>query len=336
MAATGVSAGLAAWLGASGSEHPGDIAKPAVSTKEPALHPRRSTGFVFHEDYLRHDVGAGHPESPARLEWLLHRLRVTGLERELRRIEPAGDPEPAIRSLHGEAHVARVDEEASDPAVCRKAVAGVLSAVNAVCLGEVRNAFSAIRPPGHHATDTGPYGFCYFGNVAVAARHAREVHGLERILIVDWDYHHGNGTEWAFYNDPSVLFFSTHDVGAFPGTGLPERTGVGPGRGYNINVPLSRGAGDRAILGAFETRLLPAAERFRPELVLISAGFDARKDDTLGKFEVTDEGFARLTRLVMHIAETHAGSRVVSVLEGGYNPDGLARAVEAHIAELLS
>ena len=293
------------------------------------------TGFVFDNEYLRHTLGPGHPESPKRLKAILKRLETAGLEKALKFIAPTGVPMPHIKIVHPDPHIKLVIKQAHDESICRLAVAGALSAVDAVCTGEVLNAFCAIRPPGHHATDTGEYGFCFYNNVAIAARYAQQKYGLKRILIADWDYHHGNGTEWAFYQDPTVLFFSTHALYAFPGTGYSDKTGKGKGQGFNINVPLPHGASDRAILNAFAKRLVPAADRFQPDLVLISAGFDSRKDDLLGDFAVTDEGFYELTKLMMSIAETHSHSRVVSLLEGGYNTQGLALAVESHLRALL-
>ena len=237
--------------------------------------------------------------------------------------------------MHSAEHIARAAEQAHDDAICRLAVSGALSAIDAVCAKKVRNAFCAIRPPGHHAANNGEFGFCFYNNVAVAARYAQKKHKLNKILIVDWDYHHGDGTEWAFYNDPSVLVFSTHALYAFPRSGAAEKTGDGKGKGFNINVPLPREADDKAVIQAFENKLLPAVKSFKPELVLISAGFDARHDDPLGDFYFTDKGFASLTRMVMRIAAEHSESRLVSLLEGGYNLNGLALAVEAHLRELM-
>lgn len=294
------------------------------------------TGFVFHEEYVRHTLGPRHPESPERLKAILRRMKSTGLDQAVTPVSPEGNPLPWIRTIHTESHIRLVARQAYDDSICRLAVAGALSAVDAVCEGRVRNAFCALRPPGHHATDGGESGFCFFNNVAIAARYAQQKHGLAKVLIADWDYHHGDGTEWAFYEDPSVLFFSTHRLEAYPGTGFPERRGRGKGYGYNINVPLPANADDRAILRAFETTLVPAADRFEPDFVLISAGFDSREDDLLGDFAVTDEGFAGLTRIMMSIAQQHARGRLVSVLEGGYNPSGLALAVESHIRTLLN
>jgi acetoin utilization deacetylase AcuC-like enzyme len=294
-----------------------------------------ATGFLGDPRYLGHTLGIGHPESPERLRAILREMKRSGLDGATRPVAPSVEPTAYIRAVHPEAHIARVAQQARDESICRLAVSGVLDAVDAVCSGVVTNAFCAVRPPGHHAADRGESGFCFYNNVAIAARYAQRKHGLARILIVDWDYHHGDGTEWAFYDDPSVLFFSTHALYAFPGTGAAERTGEGKGKGYNINVPLPRGADDGTILRAFTERLVPAANRFRPDLVLISAGFDSRRDDLLGDFAVTDAGFVELTKRVMAIAAGHARSRVVSVLEGGYNTAGLALAVAAHVRTLL-
>lgn len=293
------------------------------------------TGFIFHNDYLQHKLSQGHPESPKRLAAIRDRMKASGLREAVKQIKPLGNPLPAIRRIHAQPHINLAVKAARDPSICFLAVSGALAAVDLVCTGQLRNAFCAIRPPGHHATNTGLYGFCFFNNIAIAARYAQIKFKLKKILIVDWDYHHGNGTEWAFYDDPSVLFFSTHRLKAFPFTGFPERRGQGRGYGYNINIPLAKGAGDKDILSAFEADMLPAAERFKPELVLISAGFDSRKNDPLGDFEVTDDGFARITAMTKSIAEQYAHARIVSLLEGGYHPEGLASAVVSHIAVLL-
>jgi acetoin utilization deacetylase AcuC-like enzyme len=217
----------------------------------------------------------------------------------------------------------------------RIAAGGLLEAVDAVCTGRVANAFAVSRPPGHHATPNKGMGFCLFNSVALAARHAQAAHGLERVLIVDWDVHHGNGTQETFYEDGSVLFFDTHQSPLYPGTGAADETGRGAGAGFTINCPFPAGAGRKEIIGAFRERLIPAADLFQPQLVLVSAGFDSRVDDPLGRFTLSDADFTDLTRIVREIADRHAGGRVVSTLEGGYGLDGVAAAAAAHVGALL-
>lgn len=298
------------------------------------------TALIYHPDYLRHELGEGHPESPERLKAIMNRLSVSGLDKKLNHVQPAGDALLYIKKVHNKEHMTAL-ENYKNIEIAQLAVKGVLTAVDQVLTAKVRNAFCAVRPPGHHAVDglhseaRPAYGFCFYSNVAIAARYAQEKYGLKKILIVDWDYHHGNSTEWAFYSDPTVLFFSTHRLHAFPGSGQAEKRGEGKGLGFNINVPLKSGAEDKDIIGAFEEKLLPPVKSFKPDLVLISAGFDSRKDDLLGNFKVTDEGFIKLTQIMMDIAHEHCQSRIVSVLEGGYNLQGLALAAEAHLKTML-
>jgi acetoin utilization deacetylase AcuC-like enzyme len=218
--------------------------------------------------------------------------------------------------------------------VAELAVGGVLSAVDAVAAGSFRNAFCAVRPPGHHATRDGGMGFCIFNNVALAARYLQKSHGIAKVLIVDWDYHHGNGTQDIFYDDPAVFYFSTHHYGAYPGTGAPSEHGAGRGLGATLNVPLPAGCSDAQIYQALDSRLAPAAKEFGPDFILISAGFDAMRGDLLGCFDVTPQGFAAITRLVRDLAEELCSGRLVSVLEGGYRLDGLAACVAAHLEVL--
>jgi acetoin utilization deacetylase AcuC-like enzyme len=295
----------------------------------------QTTGLVWNSRFQDHTLGPGHPESPRRLKAVEDRLQAAGLLDSMPRLNPLPDPLPYLRLIHSEEHIGSVARIPVTGEIATLAAAGALGAVQAVHSGKVRNAFCALRPPGHHAHDTGEEeGFCFFNNVAVAARYAQQELGLRKILIADWDYHHGNATQDVFYEDPDVLFFSTHRWDAYPGTGDPALQGNGDGTGFNINVPLPSGATDADILRAFESSLLPMAMDFQPDLVLISAGFDSRQGDFLGDFRITDETYKTLTRMLMAVAHQSGHDRVVSLLEGGYNPEGLACAVEAHVEAL--
>ncbi len=218
--------------------------------------------------------------------------------------------------------------------VALNATGTCLNGVDLVMEGVVNNAFCIVRPPGHHASADRGMGFCLFNNIAVAARYAQRRYGVGRVLIADWDVHHGNGTQDIFYDDPSVFFFSTHQSPWYPGTGAERERGEGEGDGTALNCPFPAGSGREEILGAFRGRLLPLMAEYKPELVLISAGFDSRVNDPLGRFLLTDEDFAELTSLLMEVADKFCGGRLVSVLEGGYSLEGLTRAVSAHVGAL--
>ncbi|MFQ5913065.1 MAG: histone deacetylase [Nitrospinota bacterium] len=307
------------------------------------------TAFVYHPDYLLHDAGRTHPERPERLRAIVGHLEKTDLLENLLRITPEPADEKWITRIHPADYV-RLIEKASERApaaldpdtrvskdsfrVAVLAVGGALAAVDAVMEGRAKNAFAAVRPPGHHALAARAMGFCLFNNVAIAARYVQEKYGLKRILIVDWDVHHGNGTQALFYTDPTVLFFSTHQYPFYPGTGAESEGGEGPGKGTTINAPMPAGAGDAEVIRAFREKLLPAAEKFQPEFVLISAGFDGHRRDPLAQLQLTEQGFAELTRIVTDIAGRFAGGRIVSLLEGGYDLEGLSRSVEAHLRAL--
>jgi len=309
------------------------------------------TGLVYDDVYLRHRTGRGHPERPERLTAMIERLKETGLLEQLVAIQPTLAPLEWIATVHSEQYIERLRRscaegvphmDTTDSPLCtetfevaRWAVGGVLAAADAVMAGKVRNAFCAIRPPGHHALRDQAMGFCYFGNVAIAARYLQKKHKLAKVLIVDWDVHHGNGTQAAFDDDPSVFYFSIHLHPFYPGTGLATDRGLGKAVGTKLNVPLPAGAGDADYRAALEEKLRPAALAFKPDFVLISCGFDAHAGDLLGRMKVTSAGYAELTRLVKAIAESCCGGRLISVLEGGYSLANLASAAEAHVRALM-
>jgi acetoin utilization deacetylase AcuC-like enzyme len=276
-------------------------------------------------------------------------LEQQGLLHTLLLLRPEPAAEAWITRVHTPAYLRRLQEavrnapvaldadtrvSAQSYEVARLATGGVLAAVDAVMAGQARNAFAAVRPPGHHALPERAMGFCLLNHVAIATRYVQEQHGIKRVLIVDWDVHHGNGTQDVFYSDPSVFYFSTHQYPYYPGTGAASETGEGPGRGTTLNVPRPAGSGDAEIIRAFREQLLPAAEAFQPEFIFISAGFDAHHRDPLAQLQVTEEGYATLTRMVMDIAARFAAGRIVSVLEGGYNLEGLSRSLAAHLQVL--
>ncbi len=296
----------------------------------------KKTGLVLDKNFSLHQVEPGHPESPQRNNAIIKAVKYADVLEQVERVHPIVEAEPYLKLIHSEKHIEQIRssyQETYQHALF--AVAGVIAATKKVCEGEVKNAFCASRPPGHHALNTGrEEGFCFFNNIAIAARYAQKVFKLKKIAIIDWDYHHGNGTEWAFYEDPNVLFFSIHDFHAYPGTGDPKKKGMGAGLGTNINVHLPCGTNDEKIISTFTDALVPAIDAFKPEIIFISCGFDSREDDYLGCFDITDKGFIELTRIVTHLAKKHAQGKVVSMLEGGYNPEGTASASVAHIKAL--
>jgi len=318
---------------------------------------RHRTGLVHDPRFRLHRTREGHPESPERYDAVVDALRQRGFMDRLHPIDPRAATVDELRTTHevrylelarreiesGEEQLSTGDTSVGPGSweVAVLAAGGALSAVDwVVGNGEgpsagPANAFCVVRPPGHHATPDRGMGFCILSNVAVAAHYAQSRHGLERIAIVDWDVHHGNGTQDVFYADDSVHFFSTHQSPWYPWTGEADEIGEGDGEGFTLNRPFPSGSGRDEILGAFEDEWVPAMDAFRPELVLVSAGFDSREGDPLGEFRLTDQDFRDLTRVVLSVADRHASGRLVSVLEGGYSLEGLAAAATAHV-EILA
>lgn len=310
------------------------------------------TGLVYDPRYLEHDMGMGHPESPNRLRAIVQQLEQSGTMAQLTRIAPRMAEDGWIVKVHTAAYLASLKQHAPasgrvslDPDTSMSpgsltaaylAAGGALAGVDAIMNREVEHVFCAVRPPGHHAEANRAMGFCLLNNVAIAARYAQKKYGLSRVLIVDWDVHHGNGTQHSFEDDPSVLFFSTHQFPHYPGTGRESEHGRGAGEGSTINVPMEAGGGDDEYRAVFHHVLVPAADEFKPELVIISAGFDAHKDDPLASMGLTEAGYADLTGIVAGIARRHAQGRILSSLEGGYNLTALAASVDAHVRGLLA
>jgi len=309
------------------------------------------TGLVLDPVFKKHDTGPGHPERIGRYTAITDRLTKSGLAKELIAVptREATNEELSLahHPLYVELAVREITEgkqvlSTGDTSVCehsldvaKRAAGAAMNAVDLVMKGKLANAFCAVRPPGHHATPSRGMGFCVFNNVAVAARYAQKKHGIKRVAILDWDVHHGNGTQDIFYEDDSVYFFSTHQWPLYPGTGKASERGKGKGEGNTLNCPFPAGSGMKEIGGAFRDQLEPALDKFKPELIILSAGFDSRIDDPLGGFTLTDANFSDLTKHVMAMADKHAQGRLISCLEGGYNVDGLASAAESHVRALM-
>ena len=306
-----------------------------------------TTLLYTHPACLDHDPGDYHPESPARLRAVLEALEspeFAALERreapeaaldDIARVHPRALVERLLEAVPQSGHVGIDADTIMSPGsgqAALRAAGAVAAAVDAVVAGEAANAFCAVRPPGHHAEPGRPMGFCLFNNVAVGALRARQVHGIERIAVIDFDVHHGNGTQARFWDDPALLYASTHQSPLYPGTGAAHETGSG---GNIINAPLPPGAGSEHFRAAVSRAIIPALGAFSPQLVLISAGFDAHKSDPLAQLQLDESDYAWVTEQLLEIARRHAGGRVVSTLEGGYNLAALGTSAAVHVRGLM-
>ena len=307
------------------------------------------TGIVQDERYMNHQMGAYHPESPRRLEVIYAMLEDADMQGNYTKVPVKRAEREELLWIHSPDYVERLastegkeytyldpDTQTSQGSyeAALLAAGGLCEATSMVHSGELDNAFALVRPPGHHAERAQAMGFCLFNNAAIAARYAQEHLKLDRIIVVDWDLHHGNGTQHSFEEDASILYFSTHQYPYYPGTGSLTETGKGKGEGFTVNVPLSMGYGDGEYVGIFEKILRPVTLEFNPEIILVSAGFDIYMEDPLGGMNVTPDGFAGLTRSIMQMANECCAGKVVITLEGGYNLQGLRDSVKSVLKEL--
>ncbi len=314
-------------------------------------HSPLPTGLVFHPDYLKHDSGQNHPESGERLSYLMGYLEKKGFLPKLKNVEPYPASLEWVEAVHDPSYIKLVERICKngggmlDPdtqvgaesyKIALLAVGGVMAAVDEVMNKNIRNAFCAIRPPGHHAEKDRGMGFCIFNNVAVGARYALKKFGLKKVFIVDWDVHHGNGTQNIFWTDPSVFYFSIHQFPHYPGTGSDNEIGEGEGEGFTFNLPMCAGSGELEYIEAFENILYPMAFKFSPEFIFISAGFDAHEDDPLAEINLSEEAYQRMTEVITRLASECCEGRLVSVLEGGYNLNSLSASVDKHLRALMS
>ncbi len=309
------------------------------------------TAYLYNDIYLQHDTGYGHPERPERLEAINNKVISLPFYNDIIKVDIKQADLKYIELVHDRSYIDRVQKEiesgtvyldSMDTVVCSKsfdialyAVGGCLNMCDVIMSGEVNTGFCAVRPPGHHAEKSYAAGFCIFNNIAIAARYLQEEHNIERIAIVDWDVHHGNGTQHTFEMDPSVYYMSLHQYPHYPGTGASIETGIGKGKGYNLNIPMDGGSGDDEYLEAFETIIIPELERFKPEIILISAGFDAHTSDPLSSIYVSTDSYYIFTKLLQEIAAKYSKHRIIAMLEGGYDlealADGVGKVLEAFV-----
>ncbi|MBT5869680.1 MAG: histone deacetylase [Nitrospinaceae bacterium] len=308
------------------------------------------TGYASDPFYLRHETEP-HPENPGRLTAIQNRLESSEFYNNLTPIQPRKATVDEIANIHDLGYIASVEQNCADHnrnldadtvisqdsynAALLSAGAG-MTAIDQLVDGKINNAFCAVRPPGHHAEQDRAMGFCLFNNVAIAARYAQKIKALNKIFIFDWDVHHGNGTQHSFYNDPSVYYASAHQHPFYPGSGAEEETGTGEGLGTTLNLPMDAYSDDEDYIAAVENRLISEIQRYNPDLIIISAGFDAHKNDPLAQIQLTTECFGKMTELLMQVAQDVCSGRILSMLEGGYDYNALSDSVQLHMQTLLT
>ena len=309
-----------------------------------------NTGLLYDPVYLNHNTGAGHPECAERLAVTIRHLKNQEWFDQLRPVSIRTVEQQWLETVHNHNYINRAEQiclagvpflDSMDVSVCKEsynialqATGGVLTLADQVMNNKINNGFALIRPPGHHAETDMALGFCLFNNVAVLARYLQKQYGVDKVLILDWDVHHGNGTQHTFEDDPSVLYISTHQYPYYPGTGAWYETGTGPGEGATLNCPMSAGSGDREYEQIFTEKILPKIDQFHPDIIIISAGFDAHKDDPLGNINLSTGFYAWMTETLMEKADKYANGKIISVLEGGYNLKRLPECIARHLAVL--
>jgi acetoin utilization deacetylase AcuC-like enzyme len=309
-----------------------------------------NTGFVYDPAFLKHDTGEGHPERHDRLLVTMAHLQTQSWFSQLHQLSTATIERKLLETSHTNSYIQRAEDacksnqtflDSMDVAISKDSYEVALLAAGApiiladeIIKGSIHNGFVLARPPGHHAEREQAMGFCLFNNVAILARYLQSNYGLDKVLILDWDVHHGNGTQHTFEEDPSVLYVSTHEYPYYPGTGAYSETGIGRGKGATLNCPMSAGVSDEEYEVAFRENILPKIESFKPEFVIISAGFDAHQDDPLGHILLNTEFFGWMSQRMMEVADKHCQGRIISVLEGGYDLSALPLCVAEHLAVL--
>ncbi len=302
-----------------------------------------TTAYLYDPIYLAHKTGWGHPEKPERLVSINTAIISTSFYSHLILVHPCMPDLQYIEMIHSRSYIERVKKEiqsgksyldSMDTAVSPEsydvalmAVGGALNMCDTIIDNKAHNGFCAIRPPGHHAEKDHAAGFCIFNNIAIAAKYLQACHGIKKIAIVDWDVHHGNGTQHSFERDNSIFYISLHQYPHYPGTGTASEDGIGKGKGFTMNIPMYSGSGDTEYHAAFKNRILPALESFKPEAILISAGFDAHRSDPLSSIRLSTEAFSEFTEMLMSIAKKHSRGRVIAFLEGGYNLNSLSESI---------
>jgi acetoin utilization deacetylase AcuC-like enzyme len=309
------------------------------------------TALVYSKAYLKHNTGPGHPECPERARTIFEFLRKSDIYHRLILLNPRAATLEELELIHPRSYMNRVREtclsgarmiDSIDTAICPKsfeiallAAGGVLTLIDAVMERKADNGFALIRPPGHHAERETALGFCLFNNIAIAARYLQTKYQLKKILIIDWDVHHGNGTQHIFEEDPNVFYFSTHQYPYYPGTGSAFETGRGKGEGMTLNIPLQAGSGDKEYRKAFKEIFYPKAIQFKPEFILISCGFDAHAKDPLAHMNLTEESYGYFTDVAREIAQKSGHERIASALEGGYHLEMISRSAYIHLKHLM-